>query len=254
VTRESSSNVDTATDDDASPADTGAVESSSADTETVESSSADTGAGETSTPHEYLRADDVLGPVVAEYGDLHLDPAEDLFERLVVSILRQQVSMASAAATRERLFDAVDVTPSGIMAVDDATLKNAGLSRQKVRYVNAVATAFDEYGYGIEYFADASDDAVRDELTAITGVGDWTVNMQLLFALGREDVFPVGDLGVRKGMQRLFADGDDLTRSEMCERAERWAPYRSYATLYLWRIEEDVVDGVDEVVVGGDED
>jgi len=199
-------------------------------------------------PHAFLRDDDVLGPVVAEHGELGLDPADDLFERLVVSILRQQVSMASAAATRERLFDAVDVTPSGILAADDDVLKTAGLSRQKTRYVNEVASAFAEHGYYIEYFEGLPDDAVRDELTAITGVGDWTANMQLLFALGREDVFPVGDLGVRKGMQRVFEDGDDLTRAAMVERAERWAPYRSYASLYLWRVEEDVAAGVEEVV------
>ncbi|MFC6955156.1 DNA-3-methyladenine glycosylase 2 family protein [Halorubellus litoreus] len=199
-------------------------------------------------PHAFLRDDEILGPVVAEHGELHVETADDLFERLVTSILRQQVSMASAAATRERLFDAVDVTPAGIRATDDDVLRDAGLSRQKTRYVNEVADAFEEHGYSVESFADESDDAVRDALTAITGVGEWTANMQLLFALGREDVFPVGDLGVRKGMQRVFPDGDDLTRAEMRERAERWKPYRSYAALYLWRVDEDVAESVDEVV------
>jgi len=205
---------------------------------------------ETDDPHAALRADECLGPVVAEHGELSLDPAEDLFERLVVSILRQQVSMASAAATRERLFDAVEVTPAGVLAADDAVLKDAGLSRQKTRYVNEVAAALDEHGYDRASFADMDDDAVREELTAITGVGEWTANMQLMFALGREDVFPVGDLGIRKGMARVFPDGDDLTRAEMVERAERWAPYRSYASLYLWRVDEDVAESVDEVVRG----
>jgi DNA-3-methyladenine glycosylase II len=88
------------------------------------------------------------------------------------------------------------------------------------------------------------DDAVIDELTSITGVGDWTARMQLLFSLGRPDVFPVGDLGIRKGMRALYGDID---RETMVERAKRWAPYRSYASLYLWRIEEDIADAVDEV-------
>jgi DNA-3-methyladenine glycosylase II len=202
--------------------------------------------GRRDDPHAFLRADEVLGPIVAEHGELHVETADDLFERLVVSILRQQVSMASAAATRDRLFHAVDVTPAGIQDADDDVLRDAGLSRQKTRYVNEVADAFAEHGYSIEYFADHSDDDVREALTAITGVGDWTANMQLLFALGRTDVFPVGDLGIRKGMQRVFPD-DDLTRAEMRERAERWAPYRSYASLYLWRIDEDIADSVDEV-------
>jgi len=199
----------------------------------------------TDSPHEYLRRDDDLGPLVERHGELTLDPAEDLFERLVISILRQQVSMASAAATRDRLFDAIEVTPAGVLAADDVTLKAAGLSRQKTRYVNEVAEAFQREGYTVDSLADLDDDAVREELTAITGVGEWTANMQLLFALGREDVFPAGDLGIRKGFESVVGAGYD--RAEMTEYAERWAPYRSYASLYLWRATEDITESVDEV-------
>lgn len=156
--------------------------------------------------------------------------------------------MASAAATRERLFDAVEVTPAGILAADEDVLRDAGLSRQKVRYVRNLAEAFRSEGYDREFFADMSDDEVRAELTDITGIGEWTVDMQLLFILGREDVFPVGDLGVRQGLRTVVGDdGETLTRAEMREVARRWRPYRSYATLYLWRAEEEV-DGVAEVV------
>jgi DNA-3-methyladenine glycosylase II len=75
-------------------------------------------------------------------------------------------------------------------------------------------------------------DAVVAELTDVRGVGDWTAKMFLMFVLGREDVFPVEDLGIRRGMEELFGD---LTRAEMVDRAEPWRPYRSYASLYLWR-------------------
>jgi len=196
-------------------------------------------------PHDHLRDDPDIGPLVETHGELTVEPAEDLFARFVTSILRQQVSMASAAATRERLFEAVDVTPAGILAADDETLKDAGLSRQKTSYVNNIAAAFDEHGYSHDYFEGMADEAVVEELTAITGVGDWTARMQLMFSLGREDVFPVGDLGIRKGMQTLV--DPEMTRGEMREYAERWAPYRSYASLYLWRVEEDIADSVDEV-------
>ena len=112
-----------------------------------------------------------------------------------------------------------------------------------------MAAAFEEHGYSVDYFTDLNDDAVRAELTSITGVGEWTANMQLLFSLGREDVFPVGDLGVRKGFTSVVGDG--YSRSEMVGYAQRWAPYRSYATLYLWRAEEDVAESVTEVTGGG---
>jgi len=200
----------------------------------------------TDDPHAALRDDEYLGPLVAEHGELTVEPADDFFARFVTSILRQQVSMASAAATRERLFDAVEVTPEGILAADEASLRDAGLSRQKTRYVRNVAAAFRD-GLSRASLAELDDDAARERLTEITGVGEWTANMQLIFSLGRADVFPVGDLGVRKGMARLF-DLDVEDRAEMAARAERWRPYRTYATLYCWRIEEDVVDGVAEVV------
>lgn len=197
------------------------------------------------TPYDTLRDDPDIGPLVETHGELTLEPAENLFQRLVVSIIRQQVSMASAAATRERLFDSVSVTPDGIQRADNTLLRDAGLSRQKTRYVNAAAEAFAEHGYTVDSLAELSDDEVREKLTAITGVGSWTANMQLLFSLGRADVFPVGDLGIRKGFTAVVGDGYD--RDEMTEYARRWAPYRSYASLYLWRATEDIAESVDEV-------
>ena len=198
-----------------------------------------------STPHEHLRSDARLGPLVERHGRLELDPAEDMFRRLVVSVLRQQVSMASAEATRARLFEAIEVTPAEVLAADPETLRDCGLSRQKASYVRNIAEAFDGE-YDRAHFEALDDEAIIEELTSIKGVGEWTARMQLLFALGRPDVFPVGDLGVRKGMCALF--GEELTREEMVTEAERWAPYRSYATLYLWRVDEDVVEAVEEVI------
>ena len=181
----------------------------------------------------FLRDDPDIGHLVADHGDVTLESGEDLFERLVVSILRQQVSMASANATRERLEDAVELTPAALLRTDRSTLRDLGLSRQKASYVHNVAEAFVEHDYSREYFAEMSDDAVIAELTDINGVGPWTAKMQLMFSFGRPDVFPVEDLGIRKGMHTLY--GDDLERSRMEEIAERWRPYRSYASLYLWR-------------------
>ena len=187
-------------------------------------------------PHDALRDDPQLGPLVDEHGELELDPADDPFERLVVSIVRQQVSMDAAAAIRERLFDAVDVTPESVAGADPDVLRDAGLSSQKTDYVRNVADAFREHDWDRASFADLGDDEVRAELTSITGVGDWTAEMFLMFGLGREDVFPVGDLGIRKGMQSLY--GEETTRAEMREVATRWQPYRSYASLYVWRAYE----------------
>ncbi|QKY20108.1 DNA-3-methyladenine glycosylase 2 family protein [Halolamina sp. CBA1230] len=201
--------------------------------------------------YDRLREDEYLGPIVAEVGPVSIDPAEDAFERLIVSILRQQVSMASAAATRERLFDAVEVTPAGIRAADDETLRDAGLSRQKTRYVNEIADRFAEEAWSREAFAAMEDDEVREALTDITGVGPWTADMFLLFVLGRPDVFPVGDLGVREGLKTLVdhhGENPEMTRGEMTAFAERWEPVRSYAALYLWQVEEELGERAGDVI------
>jgi DNA-3-methyladenine glycosylase II len=190
-----------------------------------------TSAGTTDDPHDHLRADPELAPLVEEHGPLTVEPHDDPFRRLVVSVLRQQVSMDAAAAIRERLFDRVPVTPAGILEADEAAMRDAGVSAAKVEYLRALAERWQTEGYSRAYFAEMDDDAVKVELTAVRGVGDWTADVFLVFGLGREDVFPVGDLGIRKAMERCF---DIQDRDAMVERAERWRPYRSYASRYLW--------------------
>lgn len=184
-------------------------------------------------PVESLRSDPALGPLVDEHGPISIDPAPDAFERLLVSIVRQQVSMDAAAAIEERLFEAVQPSPAGILAADIETMREAGLSEAKTEYVRNVARAWRENDWDRTHFAEMSDEAVLDELTAIRGVGTWTGKMFLMFALGRKDVFPVEDLGIRKAMWHVV--DEDLSRPEMVETATRWRPFRSYASEYLWR-------------------
>ena len=181
-----------------------------------------------------LRDDPDLAPVIETHGPVTLEPTDDLFERMVRSVVSQQVSTAAAASIRERLYDAVDITPRTVLDADDETLRDAGLSRQKVDYVRNIAEAFEEQGYSVAYFEGVADDAVVAELSEIKGVGTWTAKMQLVFGLARPDVFPVEDLGIRRGMEALYSP--EMSRGEMRERAEAWKPYRSYASLYLWKV------------------
>ena len=185
---------------------------------------------------EPLRADPKLAPLVEEHGEIDLEPHPDPFRRLVVSIVNQQLSTASAAAIRERVFDRFEVTPAALLSADEDSLRETGLSASKVEYVKNVAEAFEERPLTREYFDGVPDEDVVSELTEIRGVGVWTAKMYLLFCLAREDVFPVEDLGIRRGMQLLY--GEDLSRPEMVETAEAWRPYRSYASRYLWRAYE----------------
>ncbi|SEQ41868.1 DNA-3-methyladenine glycosylase family protein [Natrinema salaciae] len=185
--------------------------------------------------HAVLRQDPVMAALVDRH-DPYVEPDWDEYERLCISIINQQLSTASAAAVRERVFDLLDgdVTPASVLNADEAALREAGLSRSKVEYVRNAARAFRENDYTRSGLAPYSDDEVVDRLTEIKGIGAWTARMYLLFVLERPDVLPLGDLAVRRGIEHLYGDGAELTRAEMREIADPWRPYRSVATRYIW--------------------
>jgi DNA-3-methyladenine glycosylase II len=183
-----------------------------------------------------LREDPTMARLIDRHGPLTVEPAGDEFARLCTSIVNQQLSTASAAAIHERFVDVLgaDPTPDRVLAADEGALREAGLSGTKVEYLREAAAAFRDDDLTRQGLGDAGDEAVVDALTEIRGVGEWTARMYLIFALGREDVLPLGDLAVRKGIERVYNDGDELTRAEMREIGDAWRPYRSYGTRYVW--------------------
>ncbi|MGM0372582.1 MAG: DNA-3-methyladenine glycosylase family protein [Halobacteriota archaeon] len=185
--------------------------------------------------HEHLQTDPTMAELVTQHGYLGVEPAADPFTRLLKSIVRQQVSMAAAEATWERLTTEFEVTPAAMLATEPTALQAVGLSEAKSEYVRNVARAFQDRGWSRSTFEGLDDRAVMDSLTEIRGIGAWTAKMFLLFGLGRPDVFPVEDLGVRRAMTELYGDE---TRDSMAERATTWAPYRSIGSLYLWRAQD----------------
>jgi DNA-3-methyladenine glycosylase II len=187
-----------------------------------------------------LEADPTMATLVDRHGMVTIEPAEDEYRRMAVSIINQQLSTASANAVRERVFAALgEVRPTTVLAAEEATLREAGLSTAKIDYLRSTARAFQEGEYSREALAHLEDATVVDRLTEIRGVGEWTAEMYLIFVLGREDVLPLGDLAIRKGIQQVYGEGRELTREEMRTIAEDWRPYRSYGTRYLWLEYED---------------
>ena len=183
-----------------------------------------------------LREDPTMARLIDRHGRLSVEPVDDEFRRLCVSVLNQQLSTASATAIRERAFDVLDgdVTPERVLEVDPAALRAVGVSRTKTEYLRAIAAAFRERDLTREGLAGRSDEEIVSELTEIYGVGEWTARMYLLAALGREDVLPLGDLAVRKGIETLYNGGEELRRADMRDVADSWRPYRSYGTRYVW--------------------
>lgn len=194
------------------------------------------------------RRDPVLRPVIRAAGPCALRPRGDPYRFLVRSILQQQVAGAAAAAVERRLraaFGGRIPAAERLAAAPDATLRGAGLSRQKAAGVRAVAAAFRDGELRARRLARLSDAEVIEAVTRIRGVGVWTAHMLLLTSLGRPDVLPVGDYGVRKAARDLYALPSLPGRAELeaLARERRWRPYASVVTWYLWRSTELGIPG-----------
>jgi DNA-3-methyladenine glycosylase II len=180
----------------------------------------------------------VMHQLITQYSGEGLTGRGDSFYTLMRSIAGQQISVKAADAIWARLEAAVNpLTPKNVLATPDEILRSAGFSMQKINYLKNIAAYFDAHGVTERYWADRSDAEVMAELTSIKGIGVWTAEMFMIFHLHRPDVFPVGDIGVLKAIDRYFHP-DAKTRKKPAEYqklAKRWTPYRTVATWYLWR-------------------
>jgi DNA-3-methyladenine glycosylase II len=131
-----------------------------------------------------------------------------------------------------------DFCPDRVLTTSKESLRDAGLSGQKTKYLYALAEAFLSEPEAYENLHKLEDDEVIKRLTDIKGIGVWTAQMFLMFTLLREDVFPIGDLGIRRGMEIFLFDGEKQEHSTLVKRAEIWKPYRSVASLALWKAQD----------------
>lgn len=179
--------------------------------------------------------DDDLAQVVSDFGDPPRWAREPGFSTLALLILEQQVSLASAQATYDRLEAACGgVQPGSVLALGDDALKSAGLSRQKARYVRLLAEAVDDGTLDLDRLSALDDDDVRIQLTRITGIGEWTADIYLLSALQRIDVWPAKDLALQVAaheIKGLDARPDHVALGEI---GVAWRPYRTVAARILW--------------------
>jgi DNA-3-methyladenine glycosylase II len=164
-------------------------------------------------------------------------PLGDPFSVLVYSIIGQQISGFAARAIAGRLqerFAGRMPSPAEVLAMDPADLKSVGLSQRKVEYVRSLAEHIISGELQIDHLAQLSDDEVREQITASRGLGRWTADMFLLINLERPDVLPIGDLGIRSAVQRLYRLDHLPSPREVDAIGEKWRPNRSLASFYLW--------------------
>ena len=187
------------------------------------------------------RADPILGRVIERVGPCTLSPRRDYFVALCKAIFSQQLSTKVAAVLFGRfcdLFPARRPTPQRVLELfkkDPEALRGCGLSRQKTAYLLDLAEHFAEGRIDTRRLARLEDEQVIAALTAVKGIGRWTAEMFLMFVLNRLDVLPVDDLGLREGVREIYQLSKRPTPTEVIERGERWRPYRSIATWYIWR-------------------
>ena len=188
----------------------------------------------------HIYSDEVLRPVIDTVGPIALHYSDDVYLHLIRAITSQQLSVRVAEVIYGRLLDLFPKrypTASRLIQTDHEELRKIGLSNQKARYVKNVADYFIQNELLKAEWQKYSDEEIIDLLTEIKGVGKWTVQMILISALQRLDVFPVDDLGIQQGIKSLYelnAEKKEL-KAEISAIAEHWRPYRTVASIYVWR-------------------
>ena len=185
---------------------------------------------------ELKKKDKKLGKIIDSYPKDFLFSKSDPFLTLARSIVGQQISVKAAQSVWDKLtLKVVQISPENISMIHSNTLKSAGLSRQKVLYLKNLAYAFLENRIKINLWSKMSDDEIINDLIKIKGIGRWTAEMFLIFNLCRADIFPLDDIGMIKGICRLYNLKYPIKREELIKIGNKWKPYRSVATWYLWR-------------------
>lgn len=186
---------------------------------------------------KFLRRDPVLGEIIDSIGDYSLKRRNQHLAVLVESIISQQLATNAAEAIFKRFRNLYPKFPtaSQILGTRRSKLRSVGLSNMKIEYLKDLARNMEEGRVNIKLLSKMSDEDVIEHLTQVKGIGRWTAEMFLIFSLGRPDVLPVNDLGLRKGVQVAFAL-PELPKPKEVERiGKKWKPYRSIATWYLWK-------------------
>jgi len=187
---------------------------------------------------KFLAKDKYLGPLIKKHGPCKIRPSrkKDYFVDLVDAITSQQLSGKAARTIFERVKERCggEITPEKLKKLKTEELRKCGLSYAKCSYVKDLAQRVKSSKLKIKILDKLTDEEVMKELTAVKGIGKWTAEMFLMFSLARPDVFPVDDLGIKKGIEKLLKK--PLNSQRLGKFAERWKPYRTAASWYVWKI------------------
>jgi DNA-3-methyladenine glycosylase II len=179
--------------------------------------------------------DAALQSIIDTYGLPPMWTRPAIFQTLILTILEQQVSLASAFAAYKKLKEKTGfVTAKKILALSDEELKACYLSRQKIGYVRALARAVITNQINLKKLSTATDEEIRTALQQVKGIGEWTIDVYLMHALHRTDIFPIGDIALVNSLKVVKQLQPTASKAEMLAIAEAWRPYRTIASMLLW--------------------
>jgi DNA-3-methyladenine glycosylase II len=182
------------------------------------------------------KQDRVLKQLIAEYKDASLRSRGSAFETLLRAIVGQQISVKAAQSVWDRFESRVEVVSTeSVLAHPPEVLQSCGLSRQKVVYMQDLARHFETGAINPRRFKSLGDEDLIKSLCNVRGIGRWTAEMFLIFHLRRPDVYPLQDIGLIRAVERHYLGGRKASSEEVSEIGERWRPWRTVATWYLWR-------------------
>jgi len=185
--------------------------------------------------------DPVMAATIREKGAFKLSRNRNYFLVLCKTIIAQQISTQAAESITHRfqsLFQGHNVTPEKIARLSSIRLKQVGLSRQKVKYLKDLSAKFLDRSIRTHRLAYQNNEEVVEALTSVYGIGRWTAEMFLIFSLNRIDVLPLGDLGLKAGMQKIYNMRSLPSPKKMLALGEKWHPMETVATWYAWRIQD----------------
>jgi len=181
------------------------------------------------------RKDKDLKKIIKLHGHPPMWTRPATFQTLILIILEQQVSLASAYAAFKKLKQKIGyITPSKVLAMTDAALRTCYFSRQKIVYARELANAVQSGQLNLKKLSSVNDDEIRIELKKIKGIGDWSVDVYMMHALQRTDLFPLGDIALVNSLKETKQLHPQISKEEMLVIAEPWRPYRTIASMILW--------------------
>ncbi len=188
---------------------------------------------------EFLKKDSDIGTLIKEIEIPHFPKEKNYFRSLIKFVIYQQLSIKSARKIYDRLislFNKKIVNPKNFKSFSMIQLQKIGISKSKIHYMNEIADRFIENDSFLNNVEELSNKEIINQLTEIKGIGPWTSEMFLMFTLQRLDIFSIKDLGIKKGIQKLFKLDNIPTDEFMIKKSKKWSPYRTIACLYLWKL------------------